>query len=139
MKTQLGRSRHALVRQLVAALALAAWSSGTLLLAGQTGSAVEISVTLLPAGAGSGCTASVDARGLPTVNCRPPVISAGSGGTASAGGSGQPVIGHRSPNARMLVADAVTEEAESYFAWGEYSSRTIFAGGREYLEMTVTW
>ena len=123
----------------MAALALAAWTSGTPLLAGQTGSAFQISVTLLPAGAGSGCTTTLDSRGRPTVSCRPPVVSAGSGDAAGLAVAGEPVIGHRLADARVRVADAVTEEAESYFAWGEYSSRTIIAGGREYLEMTVTW
>ena len=110
---------------------------GTPLLAGQTGSAFQISVTILPAGAGTGCTTTVGPDGATVVSCRPPVISANAGTASTAGG--QPIIGYRTQDSRVKVAEDVTEEAESYFAWGEFSSQMLLAGGHEYVEMRVTW
>lgn len=115
---------------------LAAAVASSPALAGQTGASFQISVTLLPAGAGSGCTTTVGPEGSAVVSCRPPVISAGSTGSSN---NGEPVVGYRTRDPRVKVADVIEEEAESYFAWGEYSSRTIVAGGREYVEMQVTW
>lgn len=132
MQALQGRSLR--VAHRLAALALAACAGP--LCAGQTGSSFQLSVTLLPADAGSGCTTTIGPNGNAVVSCRPPVISAGSG---SSPGNGEPVIGYRTHDPRVKVAEVIEEEAESYYAWGEYSSHMIVAGGREYVEMRVSW
>jgi hypothetical protein len=128
------RLRHATVSLVLGACALSLPSLG-----GQASTTFQVSIQVLP---GPGvCAASVDANGVPLVNCRPTVIGGGTSGSgANGGGRTESVLGYRLPDARIKLAGALVEVGEeSFHAWGEYSSRMITAGGIEYVEMTVTW
>ena len=119
---------------LALALAACAWSAPTL--AGQAAAGFQVRVTFHP-GPGT-CSATIGPDGRPRVDCGPAVIGPGNPGGPR--GDLEAALGYRLADARMKLANAVVETSqESFFAWGEYSSKMIMAGEIEYLEMTVTW
>jgi hypothetical protein len=136
----LGRLRRA-----AAALAVAALSASQPSLAGEASSSFRITIQVVPEGTGVCSTNS--ANGSPQVSCRPTVV-----GGAPAGGGGDPkagstVLGYRPDNPVKVAGEMVEVGNENHFAWaennyyalGEYSSRLMTAGGRQYVEMTVSW
>lgn len=151
------------LNRLVLAIALASGVSSAPALAGQASTSFNVTINYVPAPAS--CTASVG-NGGPVVHCGPaplgPVAPAATTGTVTSGtvatalpgtppviitasgsntGGGPDLLhGYRLPDTRMKVTGALVEVGEeSFYAWGEYSSRIIAAGGIEYVEMTVTW
>ena len=136
---QPGRPALRKLRRAGAALALAAGAASLPTLAGETSASLRVTITVVPATPPATCRAGVDTSGAPQVDCRAPSVV---GGAASSErpGSTEGVLGYRLPDPRTRMAGAVVEVGEeSFYAWGEYSSRMIIAGGREYVEMTVTW
>lgn len=118
------------------ALALGVCACTTPALAGKAGAAFQVKVNFQP-GPGT-CRATIGPDGRPRVDCGPSVIGPGTPGGPQ--GDLEGALGYRLPDARMKLANAIVEVGEeSFFAWGEYSSRLMLAGEVEYVEMTVTW
>jgi hypothetical protein len=127
------------LRRAATTLAVAACAASLPSLAGQASVSFGVTITVLPAGPGS-CTALLGSGGTPQVNCRPVVSGTGAAGGSDRQVGGEPVLGYRLPDTRARLAGAVVEVGEeSFYAWGEYSSRIIAGSGVEYVEMTVTW
>lgn len=144
MKRDALRLRRRPLGAVAAALAigLATWSAAAL--AGQASSSFQITFNLLPENPES-CSAN-SVSGSPQVTCRPTV-----GGVATAQSSTGPadptVLRYRTDGGFRLAGETIEVGNENYYAWadgdrtawGQYSSRLVLAGGREYVEMTVSW
>lgn len=137
------RSRSRRFGGLGAALAFGAlvWSAAAL--AGEAGASFQVTINVLPERPGS-CTAST-ASGGPEVTCRPSVVGVSSQGDNA--GRDPTVLRYRSESGLRLAGEMIEIGNENYYAWaegervawGETSSRLVFAGGREYVETTVSW
>jgi hypothetical protein len=129
---------------LAAALAIGASACPAAALAGNAGSSFRISINLLPETVGS-CSA-ISAGGAPQVTCRPNVVGVTSQTDTSAARD-PTIVRYRTDQGFRLAGEMTEIGNENYFAWvdgdrtawGQYSSRLVVAGGREYVEMTVSW
>lgn len=100
--------------------------------AGQASDSFQISIEYIPLGSGT-CATAPDANGRPQVICRPGTPD---GGTID----GLVARRYRLPDAHVKLAGPLVEQVEpTAEAWGEYSSRVVYAQGVEYVEMLVTW
>lgn len=143
LHTRPSRLRPRCLGGLAAALAIGLSTVCVAVFAGEVGASFRITINVLPESAGS-CSAS-SSTGAPQVTCRPSVV----GVTAAATGSRDPtVLRYRNNDQGLRVAGEMIEVGnENYYAWNESqpvawsetSTRLVLAGGREYVETTVSW
>lgn len=124
------------------ALAIGLSAGWAVAVAGQASSSFRVTINLLPETPAT-CSASASG-GAPQVTCRPSVV----GVTSAANGTRDPTVLRYRPDSGLRVAGEMIEVGnENYYAWSESqpvawsetSSRLVLAGGREYVETTVSW
>lgn len=127
-----------------AALAIGIAATSVAALAGQASTSFQVSITLLPENPAS-CSANSGA-GAPQVTCRPSIVGVSTAGATST--SRDPtILRYRTDTGLRLAGEMIEVGNENYYAWadgervawGQTSSRIVVAGGREYVEMTVSW
>jgi hypothetical protein len=126
---------------LAAVLLPAAWLSQ----AGDASTAFRITVQVIPEAPGS-CSASSE-RGIPRLTCRPTVAGSAASGQGADSRRPSAAVYFRTEAPLRLAGEMIEVGVENYYAWleqnsiafSESSSRRVVAGGREYLETTISW